>query len=385
LSRLRSPLTLAALLALATAFAACGGGGDKSDESPQTVVDEATLQGIDSGQLDVSLDVKAAGKEGGNLDVNLSGPFQGAGAGKLPQLDMTAKAKGKVNGQNVDFDGGLTLLPNSAYVEYEGTEYEVDPTTFSFVQSALKQAQQQGGAAGESPGVTACQEEVGKLKVADFLDNLSNDGSAEVGGTTTTKVSGDLDVSGAIDALVELAEGPACSKQLGAVGALPSKGEVAEAKSEVKGAVKTAHADVYVGDDDIVRRVSAQLKVEPKRSGSGPKSVEIDLDLTLTEVNEEQEISAPGKARPLNDLFLKLGVNPIELLETLSGEGDGEGIGGLLEGLGEAGGGSSGGGSSGGRSSGSGSSGGGARQAYLNCIAGATSAADVQKCASKLR
>jgi hypothetical protein len=376
LSRLRFSLTFAAVLALATAFAACGGSSsDKSGESPQKVVNEATLQGIDSGQLDLSLGVKAAGNQGGDVDVSLSGPFQSGGKGKLPQLDLTAKVKGKVNGKDVNFDGGLTLLPNSAYVEYEGTEYEVDPTTYSFVQSALKQVQQQGGAEGESAGVTACQEEAANLKVADFVENLGNEGSADAGGTTTTDVSGDLNVAGAIDAVVELAEGPACRAQLGAAGPLPSKSEIEQAKNEVKSAVKAAHADVYVGDDNIVRRISAQLKIEPKDSGSGPKSVEIDLDLQLTGVNEEQQISAPGKAKPLNDLFLKLGVNPIELLGLLNGESGGEGLGGLLEGLGEAGGGSSKGGGSGG----------GGRQAYLKCIAGATTAADVQKCASKLR
>lgn len=337
MSRLRFPLTFAILFALAAAFAACGGSSsDKSGEDPQQVVDEATLRGVDSGRLDLSLGIKAAGKQGGDVDVSLSGPFQGGGKGKLPQLDMTAKASGKVNGGDVKFDGGLTLLPNSAYVEYEGTEYEVDPTTYSFVQSALKQVQGQGGAEGESPGVTACQEEAGKLKVADFVDKLSNEGSADVGGTSTTEVSGDLNVAGAIDAVVELAEGPACSAQLGAAGALPSKSEIAAAKNEVKGAVKTAHADLYVGDDNIVRRISVQLKIEPKKSGSGPKSIEIDLDLKLTGVNEEQQISAPGNAKPLNDLFLKLGINPIELLGLLNGEGGEEGLGELLEGLGEA-------------------------------------------------
>jgi hypothetical protein len=338
LSRLRFFLSFAAVVALATAFAACGGGSsDKSGESPQKVVDEATLQGVDSGRLDLSLGVKAAGEQGGNIDASLSGPFQSGGKGKFPQLDLTAKANGKVNGQDLNFEGGLTLLPNSAYVGYQGTEYEVDPTTFSFVESALKQAQQQGGAEGESPGVTACQEEAGKLKVADFVENLGNEGSADVDGTTTTKVSGDLNVAGAIDALVELAEGPACSAQLGAVGPLPSKSEIEQARNEVKSALKTAHADLYVGDDNIVRRIAAQLKIEPKNTGSGPKSVEIDLDLKLTEVNEEQQISAPGKAKPLNDLFLKLGINPVELLGLLNGEGGGEGIGSLLEGLGEAG------------------------------------------------
>lgn len=372
MSRLRFLFTFAALVALATAFAACGSSSDKSGENPQTVVDEATLQGIESGNVDLSLGVTAAGKEGGNVDVSLSGPFQaGEGKGSYPEFDLAAKVAGKIGGEEINFDGGLTLLPNTAYVGYEGTEYEVDPTTFSFVESAIKESQKQGGAEGESASLTACQEEAGKLKIADLLENLSNEGSAEVGGTGTTKISGDLNVAGAIDSVVELVEGPACKAQLGAAGPLPSTAEIDQAKNEVKGAVKTAHADLYVGDDDIVRQISAQLKIEPKSPGSGPKSIEIDLDLKLTGVNEEQEISAPANTKPLSDLFIKLGVNPIELLGLLQGEGGGEGLGSLLEGL--AGG-----------ATGNGSSGGGSQQAYLNCIAGAQTATDVQKCTSKL-
>jgi len=339
LSRLCFPYTVAAvaaLVAMSIALAACGGGGDKSSESPQTVLDEATLQGIESANIDLSLGVKAQGPEGGNLDVSLSGPFQGEGKGSLPQLDMNATAKGNFNGKNIDFDGGLVLLPNTAFVNYEGTEYEVDPTTFSFVESALAQAQREGGAETGADGVAACQEEFGTLKVADFLENGSNDGSADVGGTSTTKVSGDLNVSGALDAVLEVVESQACRAQLAAAGPLPSKSEVDKAKSQVGNAVKSAHVDVYVGDDDIVRRISAQLQIEPQGGGSGPKSLGIEVDLKLTEVNEEQTISAPANAKPLSKLFLKLGVNPIELLGLLQGEEGGESLGELLEGLAES-------------------------------------------------
>jgi hypothetical protein len=339
LSRLRflyAIAAIAALVATSIALAACGGGSDKSSESPQTVLDEATLQGIESGDIDLSLGVKAQGPEGGNLNVSLSGPFQGEGKGSLPQLDMTAKAKGNFNGKDIDFDGGLVLLPNTAFVNYEGIEYEVDPTTFSFVESTLAQAQREGGAETGADGVAACQEEFGTLKVADFLENGSNEGSADVGGTSTTKVSGDLDVSGAIDSVLEVVESQACRAQLAAAGPLPSKSEVDKAKSQVASAVKSAHVDVYVGDDDIVRQISAQLQIEPQNGGSGPKSVEIELDLKLTEVNEEQTISAPANAKPLGKLFLKLGINPIELLGLLQGEEGGESLGELFEGLAES-------------------------------------------------
>ena len=327
-------LLTAALVAASLALAACGGDSDKSSESPQTVLDEATLQGIESGKIDLTLGVKAAGAEGGNLDVSLSGPFQAEGKGSLPQLDMDAKAKGSINDKDIDFIGGIVLLPNSAYVNYEGTEYEVDPTTFSFVESALEQAQSEAGAETGSAGAAACQEEAGKLKVADFFEGGTNEGSAEVAGTATTKVSGDLDVSGALDAVLEVAESQACRAQLAAAGPLPSQAEIDKAKDEVTSSLKSAHVDVYVGDDDIVRQISAELTIEPKGDGKGPKSVEIDLDLKLSGVNEEQHIAAPGDAKPLSKLFLKLGVNPIELLGLLEGEGGGKGLGGLLEGLG---------------------------------------------------
>jgi hypothetical protein len=337
LSRLRFfyvPIAVAALVAMAAAMSACGS-SDKSSESPEAVVEEATLQGIESGDIDLSLAVDAPGPKGGNIDVSLSGPFQGEGKGDLPQADMTATAKGKFNGNDIDFEGGIVLLPNSAYVNYEGVEYEVDPTTFSFVEAALKQAQTEGG--GErSASVAACQEEFGKLKVADFVEGGANEGSADVDGTSTTKVSGDLDVSGAIDTVLEVVESQACRAQLAAAGPLPTKSEVEDAEDEVNSAVKSAHVDIYVGDDNIVRQISAQLKIEPSNGGSGPKSVEIDLDLKLTGVNEEQTISAPENAKPLSRLFIKLGVNPIELLGLLQGEGGGESLGDLFKGLGES-------------------------------------------------
>lgn len=339
MSRPRSIYVLAAIVALAALCAglvACGG-SDKSGESPQAVLDEATLQGIESGDIDLTLGVDAQGPEGGHVDVSLSGPFQGEGKGNLPQLDMTAQAKGDYNGKKIDFDGGVVLLPNSAYVNYEGVDYEVDPTTFSFVESVINPIEFEEGVEKESAGAFACQEEFGKLKVANFLEGSANEGSADVDGTGTTKVSGDLDVSGALDALLEVVESSACRTQLSAAGPLPSKSEVDEAKAEVNRSVKAAHVDVYVADDNIVRRISTQLTIEPpKSSGSGPKELEIELDLKLTGVNEEQTISPPANAKPLSKLFVKLGINPIELLGLLQGEGGGEGLGELFKGLGES-------------------------------------------------
>lgn len=376
MSRFRTFVLLAALAALATTFAACGGSSDKSSENPQEVIESASLEGVESGNIDLTLNVKGEGKEGGDLDVSLSGPFQsGVAEGDLPQLAMTASAKGSADGENIDFDGGLTLLSDRAFVNYEGTEYEVDPTTFGFVKSGFEQAQQQGGSEANPADVTACQEAATGLEVGDFVDNLSNDGSADVDGTETTKLSGDLNVGGAIDAIIKLTENPACSSQLEAAGPLPI-GELEEAKGELTSAVKKAHVEIDVGDDDIIRKLAAEMTIEPKDTSD--EKVEVEFELTLSGVNEEQEISAPSGAKPLDGLFQKLGVNPIELLE---GASSGEGLGDLLEGV--TGGDSS---SSGGSSGGSGgSAGSGGQEAYLECLQGAKTPTDLQKCASMIQ
>ena len=126
-------------------------------------------------------------------NVSLSGPFQSEGKGDLPQLDMNATAKGNFKGKDVDFEGGLVLLPNTAFVNYEGTEYEVDPTTFSFVESVLAQAQREGGAERGRPASPPARKRSASSRSPTSSKTGTNEGSADVDGTSTTKVSGDLE------------------------------------------------------------------------------------------------------------------------------------------------------------------------------------------------
>jgi len=372
LSRFRILALFATLAAMATLFAACGGGDDEggggsSDADPQQLVEGASLKGVKSGELDIAMRVDAEGDEGGQIEVNLSGPFEAGSQTELPQLEFTVEASGAAQGEDINFDGGLTLLTDRAFIDYEGTAYEVDPTTYGFLKSGFEQAQQRGG----EEDITACQKAAEGIKFSQFADNLENEGEADVEGTSTTKVSGDLNVSGGVDALIQLTEDPACSSQLEAAGPLPI-GELEEAKGELSEAIKQAHVDLYVGEDDIVRKMVADLTIAPAEAAD--EKVELDFEITLSGVNEEQSFSSPSDAKPLEDLFKEIGVNPLELLEA----GGSEGLGGLLEGLG-------------GTSSGGSSSGGGSESAeipnedeYVKCLQQAQTPADLQKCASLL-
>ncbi|MBS1890854.1 MAG: hypothetical protein JST59_06155, partial [Actinobacteria bacterium] len=162
-------------------------------------------------------------------------------------------------------------------------------------------------------------------------------------------------------------ETPACSGQLEAAGPFPLE-ELKKLKGEITGAIKKAHADIYVGEDDhIVRRVTADLTVEPP---SSDEKAEIEFDFSLGGVNEQQTIKAPANAEPLEKLFGQLGVNPLELLGMMQGGGT-EDIGSLLEGI-----------------TGSESGEGieipptGNSKAFNECLKEVKSASDVQECAS---
>jgi hypothetical protein len=367
LSRIRIFALFAILAALATTFAACGGGDDdggsggSSSDDPQQVVESASLEGVKSGELDLSLHVNAEGEEGGEVDVTLSGPFEEGAKGELPQADMALTVDGSSEDEEIKFDGGLTLLTDRGFIDYEGTAYEVDPTTFGFLKSAFEQAQQEGG----EEDITACQKAAEGIEFSQFADNLETEGGADVEGTSTTKVSGDLNVSGAIDALIKLTENPACASQLEQAGPLPIS-ELEEAKGELSEAVEKAHLDIYVGEDDIVRKMTAELVISPPDTAD--EKVELEIDLTLSGVNEEQTFDEPENAKPLEALYKELGVNPLELLEAVGGEG---GLEGLLEGVTGGTGSSSGGGSAG-----------ATPEAYTECLQEAENAAQVQKCAS---
>jgi hypothetical protein len=197
----------------------------------------------------------------------------------------------------------------------------------------------------------------------------------------TTKLSGDLDPKGAVDAIIKLAETPACATELEAAGSLPLN-ELKEEEGQLTGAIKKAHAEIYVGEDDhIIRKVAAELTVEPPKSG---EKVEVELEFTLGKVNEKQAISAPASSEPLENLFGELGINPDEILSLMQGGGS-EGLGSLLEGITGSSSSSSGSGESsssleeeieslGGSSE--------AAQEFGECLEEAKSASDIQKCSS---
>ncbi len=328
--RFRTHIVFIVLVALASVASACGGSGGSGAEQ---VLDEATLKGVKSGKLNLFGELGAPDTTSGNLWFTLSGKFQSQKGEDLPELDLTATAKGLRDGEKIDFKGGFTLLGDGeAYVAIDGTEYEVDPTTYGYVRSTL----------GESEEASACQEVVSDRTLSEFIEEPTEEGSVDLAGESVTKVSGDIDGETAVDALDEMRQDALCNEQLEAApGVQPLLSELDESEGQAKNPIKGAHVEIYVGSDHIVRRIvlsAPTIKTPAGVGGEGsPESLGLEFDFTLADVNEPQKITTPKSSKPLSALFVKLGVNPIELLGVLQGGIGGAGLINFLERLADAG------------------------------------------------
>jgi hypothetical protein len=351
LTRTRTRLVTALVaLSVPALVAGCGGG---SDEDPQDVID-ATFNNdeqVTSGNLDFSLEASAGDQ--GSFSASLSGPFQGVEGDPtaVPQLDLTANVSGEGAGQSIDFEGGLVVTEDDAFVEYNGQAYDVGSDTFNQLKEQMeKQADQADTSSGDAATSfkEGCEQAIeaqgGDPSACDFdlsgwFTDLSNDGTEDVGGASTTHVSGNVDVAQMLTDFVGLAQ------------SIPgAEGQIDESQlGQVEDAVTDASFDVYSGeDDDLLRKLDANVTIDPSAiAGAAPvpiDSVDLSFSVEISDVNEDQTIEAPSGAKPIDELLQQFG-----------------GLGGL-GGLGALGGGDL------GDLGGGGGGAGGNSDAYLECV-----------------
>jgi len=332
-------------LAIAALLSACGGGGG-SDEDPQKVLDETFQQGKDysSGIVDVNFKIGATGSQSGSLDATVKGPFQSSEGG-FPQFDLNADVNVDGGGQSFSFAGGLASTGDSAFVNFQNTDYEVDPSTFNSFKQLFLNVQAQNKKQPSS-----------SINPSQFLTDLSNEGTEDVEGTDTIHVSGTADVNKLIDSI----------KSLSGSAALPGGQQL----EQLKNSVETSDFDIYSSTDDHrLQKLTTHLVFKPPSTSSTPgnESVTLDFGITFSDLGQPQTISAPANAQPLSALLQKYGIDP----NAISGA------------LGSAAGGS--GGSSGGGASTPTPPTNGATQAYLDCLSQAKGEAAVQACSNQLQ
>jgi hypothetical protein len=362
---LRRLLLLACALVLsAFGLAACGSdsGGGGATGSAQDILRTTFASGkpVKSGRLDAALNLNLQGLKGfsGPIALKLTGPFQSKGSKQLPAFDLNLA----LNTGGSSFTAGAVSTGEKGYLKLQNQTYDVGAQLYNAFKTGYEQAtkdtgKQGGGASFKTLGIDPLR----------WLTNPRKAGEAKVGGTDTAHITARIDVGKLLDD-VDTLLGKA--GQLGVTGAtakdLP-KGLSARTRTAIERSVKSASFDVYSGKDDgllrrLVVRIAFDVPASVRKDAGGLSGGTAALDLTLSELNEDQTITAPKSARPLSDLTSVLG--------------------GLLGG-GGSGSGSSGSGSTGGGGSGGGPAGGGSSSKYLSCIdAAGQDIAKVQKCAA---
>jgi hypothetical protein len=300
--RLRLASLLALLATSAVLVSACGGGDDSEQASSSTDVNELLTQTftnkkqVKSAELDLSLRLNQTSGSGDNgpAGVSLRGPFKTGSASDLPEFQLAFAFEG--GGQSVK--AGATSTGDKAYVNFQDEDYVVSDQIFRQFKAAYEEAAKKSKDSGSGQSFASLG-----MDPRNWITEPHNAGEAKVGDTDTVKITGGIDVSKLLDD-VNAALGKVGQLGLSGSGQVPDK-LTEEQKNELIAAIKDPRVEIYTGKDDtILRRLVVNMGVNDASSNTAGK---VALDISLTGVNDDQEISAPSDAKPFNQLLTKLG------------------------------------------------------------------------------
>jgi hypothetical protein len=328
MTRLRPALLLSLLAALALALAACGGSdeGGGEEASADTDVNELLTQTftgdkkVDSGNISLKLQIEAEGGEAasqlqGPVSISLTGPFQAQDGGALPKFRLEAAIEGA--GQSIK--AGATSTGDKGFLSFQGTEYAVDDQVFQQFKAGYEEAQKQAGNEDSQQSFATLG-----MDPRQWLTDPKNEGEAKVGDDDTIKITGGVDVAKLLDDVNKALE-QASSLGLSGTGDVPEK-LTEQQRQQVLDAVKDPRVEIYTGkDDQILRRMVVNLGVQDSESGTNGT---IAFDISITDLNEEQDIAEPADAKPFNELLQQFGGLG---LGGATGGGDGAGSGGASD------------------------------------------------------
>jgi hypothetical protein len=285
------------MLFVALALASCGGGGDPEDVDE--LVDSAFSREMASADMKIEAEIQLEGSPVFErpLRIRAAGPFR-TNEGKLPSVDLELEMGTDGGGQTVTT--GFLSTGDRAFVKFQDVYYELPAAEVRRANRTLARKQDRQGslrALGLDP--------------RSWLSLAEDKGEEDVAGVETRHVSGTLDVEAFMRDLNRFAR-KSGSAIGGATGQGPPEPLSREAIRKLGEVVKDPTFDVYVGkEDNIIRRVSGRIEFDvPQDSGDelgGIESGKVQFSVEFRDVNGDQEIEAPRKARPLEKLTRSLG------------------------------------------------------------------------------
>jgi hypothetical protein len=287
------------LLFATVALASCGGGEDHDDV--EGLLDRAFSGGIRSADLKLDAELRIEGSPSLERPVRLqaSGPFR-ANDDQVPSADIELKLSTDGGGQTITT--GLLTTGARAFVKFQDVYYEQPRARVRRANEAVRRDRGRNRA-GSLP-------ELG-FDPRGWLAQAEDEGDAEVAGVETSHVSGVLDVESVLrDFNRFVRRSGAALKE--ATGSEPPAQLTRAQITAITQSVSNPSFDVYVGKEDgLVRRVSGRVEFEvpadTRARLGGIEGGALEFELELANVNGDQEIEAPAKARPLAALTRSLG------------------------------------------------------------------------------
>jgi hypothetical protein len=293
-------LPLASLLAITALAAGCG--EESKPSNPRQLLEEAVAKPIESAEVDMGLSVFIPGFPilGSRLNLTAEGPIKPTAGDSLPTLDW--KVKLTADGQA--FPARFRTVDDRAFVDFMGLSYEADPELIDDLRL------DDGGSDDASAGRSL--EQLG-INPADWLRRLRMEDGEEIGGDSTSKITGPVNVDAVIEDLVGGLESSGIGDRLSEGGDEAAKlGDLSDKdRKKLEEAVTDVDVQVNVDDEGYPRRAYAKLKFEvPKDVKEAVfKKGTITFDLVLEEVGDvDFQVSPPASPRDLDSLFNLIGI-----------------------------------------------------------------------------
>ncbi len=294
------------LLMVVTAGLLAGCGGE--DEDPAKILEQAFSGGkysINSGKVDASVTIEAKGSEQLSEPVSflVKGAFQSTGDKQVPKADLDFELQGSNQTQKF----GIVSTGSEAFIKFGDKAFAVPESAFKQYE---KQLESSTDAENNGKTLTALG-----LDPKSWLTEPKLAGDAKVAGVDTHKITTNVDSEKLATDLVGALSQALSTFQPSESQSPPPipfglsddqrKQLEQDLEKQLKAAaesVGSAEVEVLVGKDDgILRRLVVQVNL------NGSKALKIDsaqfhLDITFSEVNQEQTIEAPKNALSLDKL-----------------------------------------------------------------------------------
>ncbi len=274
-------------------FAAAGCGSSSTSASKLL---QQTLSGhhtISSGVLgvEVALDPTASTTLKGPITLTFGGPFQTLGPGKLPQSNFNFGLSAPRFGRSI----GILSTGSAGYIVLKGAGYQLPPASYARLESSFAKA-----AAPSGGGLIS--------RLGSAVTNPVVVGQELIGGSETIHIRAKIDVPAVLADLSSILR-RASSLGVSGAGGLRS-GLSAAVQRRIAAEVRNPTFDLWTGvHDKTLRRleIGATLPISGQIAQLlGSSSVDLDVSVQYSELNERQEITAPATVRPYGELVSKL-------------------------------------------------------------------------------